>query len=97
MAKNRKTKSEDAASQSARVDARGLLGDSESGRGSPAAPISGAEATAERERFSFPTVSACPRCRGTQTRAISTQGNRQYRVCCAPVCQFHFCVKGAPV
>jgi len=48
-------------------------------------------------RFSFPTVSACPRCRGTQTRATSTQGRIQFRRCQAPICRFKFSIRGKPV
>ena len=46
------------------------------------------------KRWSFPTVSTCPRCRGTQTRAVSTQGKVQYRKCLAPICQKRYTVIG---
>ena len=48
-------------------------------------------------RYSFPTVSKCPRCGGTQTRAVSTQGNVQYRKCQAPVCRWRYTVIGTKV
>lgn len=48
----------------------------------------------EELKYSFPTKSRCPRCQGTQTKAVSTQGNIQYRKCTAPVCQKAFTVKG---
>lgn len=48
-------------------------------------------------KYAFPTVSACPRCRGTQTRAVSTQGRVQYRKCMAPVCQKRYTVIGTKV
>jgi hypothetical protein len=50
-----------------------------------------------KKEYSFPTVSACPRCRGTQTRATSTQGKIQYRKCLAPVCQKTYTVIGQKV
>lgn len=50
-----------------------------------------------RQRFSFPTVSPCPRCHGTQTRARSTQGRIQYRVCQAPICQYRFSIQGSRI
>jgi len=54
--------------------------------------------SAERERcWSFPTVSRCPRCRGCNTRAVSTQKNVQYRKCMAPVCQKKYTVIGTRV
>ena len=48
-------------------------------------------------RYSFPTVSKCPRCGGTQTRATSTQGKVQYRKCLAPVCRWRYTVIGTKV
>jgi hypothetical protein len=48
-------------------------------------------------RYSFPTVSSCPRCRGTATRATSTQGRVQYRKCMAPVCQKRYTVIGTEI
>lgn len=48
-------------------------------------------------RYSFPTVSICPRCGGTQTRAVSTQMNVQYRVCQAPICRHRYTVIGSEV
>lgn len=50
-----------------------------------------------KQRYGFPTVSVCPRCRGKQTRAVSTQGRTQYRACQAPICQHRFTVQGTPV
>lgn len=47
--------------------------------------------------WSFPTISQCPRCGGTQTRAISTQGKVQYRKCLAPICQKRYTVIGQKV
>ena len=47
--------------------------------------------------WSFPTVSLCPRCRGSQTRAMSTQGKVQYRKCMAPICQKRYTVIGSKV
>lgn len=48
-------------------------------------------------RYSFPTVSKCPRCGGIQTRATSTQGNVQYRKCQAPICRWRYTVIGTKV
>jgi len=52
--------------------------------------------TKER-RYSFPTVSRCPRCGVTQTRATSTQGRVQYRKCLAPICGKSYTVFGEEV
>jgi len=49
------------------------------------------------EHWAFPTVVRCPRCRGIQTRATSTQGKVQYRQCQAPICQHRFSVRGKPI
>jgi hypothetical protein len=51
----------------------------------------------KKKEFSFPTVSLCPRCKGSQTRAVSTQGKIQYRVCQAPICRHRYTVTGTPV
>lgn len=51
----------------------------------------------KKKEFSFPTVSLCPRCKGSQTRAVSTQGKIQYRVCQAPICRHRYPVTGTPV
>lgn len=51
----------------------------------------------KKQKYSFPTVSQCPRCRGTQTRAVSTQGKVQYRKCMAPVCRWRYTVIGTKV
>ena len=48
-------------------------------------------------RYSFPTVSKCPRCGGTQTRATSTQGKVQYRKCLAPICGKRYNVIGTKI
>jgi len=50
-----------------------------------------------KQKYSFPTVSVCPRCLGTQTRARSTQGKVQYRICLAPVCRHRYHVIGTKV
>ena len=50
-----------------------------------------------KQRWSFPTVSRCPRCGGTQTQAYSTQGKVQYRKCLAPVCQKRYSAMGTKV
>jgi hypothetical protein len=58
-----------------------------------------APAASERgkQKYSFPTVSLCPRCHGRQTRAVSTQKNVQYRKCLAPICQRRYHVFGTRV
>jgi len=48
-------------------------------------------------KWSFPSQSRCPRCRGTSTRATSTQGKVQYRQCQAPICQKRYTVIGTKV
>lgn len=48
----------------------------------------------DKPQYSFPTVVACPRCHGTQTRARSTQGRIQYRICLAPICRHRYAEKG---
>jgi Zn ribbon nucleic-acid-binding protein len=50
-----------------------------------------------RERFSFRTVSKCPRCGTTDTQAVSTQGNVQYRTCRRIGCLHHYTVIGQRV
>ena len=45
-------------------------------------------------RYSFPTVSRCPRCGSTNTRAYSTKKQVQYRVCLAPICRHKYSVYG---
>ena len=49
------------------------------------------------KKWAFPSRSRCPRCKGIQTKATSTQGDTQYRKCQAPVCQFRYAVKGDPI
>ena len=49
------------------------------------------------KKWAFPSRSRCPRCKGIQTKATSTQGETQYRKCQAPVCQFRYAVKGEPI
>ncbi len=51
----------------------------------------------QKQQYAFPTVVPCPRCRGTQTRAVSTQGKIQYRRCSAPICQERFSIRGKEV
>jgi hypothetical protein len=50
-----------------------------------------------KRRYSFPTVSLCPRCRGAQTRATSTQKNVQYRICLAAICRKRYHVMGTKI
>jgi len=50
-----------------------------------------------KPQFVFPKVNPCPRCAGTGTRAVSTQGQNQYRQCQTPGCRHHFTVIGRPV
>jgi Zn ribbon nucleic-acid-binding protein len=47
--------------------------------------------------YSFPTVAACPRCRGTDTIVTSTQKNVQYRKCRSAICLQRFTVVGKKV
>ncbi len=61
----------------------------------------GAELQAERpvlvrERYSFPTVSRCPRCGTTDTicRRTDSQNGRQYRQCTRAICRFNYSVNG---
>ena len=49
------------------------------------------------DTYAFPTKSQCRRCRGTQTRAVSTQGKVQYRKCMSPICQHRYTVIGTKV
>lgn len=37
--------------------------------------------------YSFPTKSRCPKCKRLSTRAVSTQGQTQYRRCLRPSCR----------
>jgi len=54
-------------------------------------------ARTKKQKYSFPTVSQCPRCRGTDTRARSTQGKVQYRICLAAVCRKRYAVIGTKI
>jgi hypothetical protein len=49
------------------------------------------------DEYAFPTKSRCPRCGGTNTKAVSTQGNRQFRECQTPVCRFKYSVEGTKI
>lgn len=51
----------------------------------------------KRIRYSFPTVSRCPRCRTTDTVATSTQGKIQYRRCLRAICRWTYQVIGKKV
>lgn len=52
---------------------------------------------ARRAAYVFDRGRQCPRCRGWDTVATSTQGNVQYRRCRAPICQHRYAVVGRPV
>lgn len=47
--------------------------------------------------YSFPTQIRCPRCQAADTRARSTQGDIQYRVCRRAVCRHKFKVVGEKI
>ena len=49
---------------------------------------------ADRAQYSFPTRSRCPRCGSSQTRALSSQEQIQYRVCIIPTCRHHYKAAG---
>jgi hypothetical protein len=51
----------------------------------------------ERVRYSFGTVSKCPRCGSTNTIATSTVGQYQYRVCRQPACRWRYKVFGTKI
>lgn len=48
----------------------------------------------KKRKYSFPTVSRCPRCGATDTIATSTQGKVQYRRCLRAVCRHTYHVIG---
>lgn len=48
----------------------------------------------KEQAWSFPSKSRCPRCGATDTIALSTQGNKQYRQCSRGVCRKHYSVTG---
>ncbi len=50
-----------------------------------------------KDIYSFPSKSACPRCRTLNTQAVSTQGNTQYRKCGNAVCRWTYKEIGSPV
>ena len=50
-----------------------------------------------KNEYAFPTKSRCPRCGGTDTRAVSTQNNRQYRECQTPVCRYKYSITGEKI
>lgn len=50
-----------------------------------------------RQKFTFPKQPRCPRCNYVQTRAVSTQGQNQYRRCLNAICRNRFTVVGVPV
>ena len=51
----------------------------------------------DRQKFTFPKQPRCPRCNYAQTRAVSTQGQNQYRRCLNAICRKRFTVIGSPV
>lgn len=55
------------------------------------------KAAEKKPKWSFPTVSRCPRCGVTDTEATSTQGDTQYRKCRRGTCRKAYSVKGTRV
>lgn len=51
----------------------------------------------EKNVYSFPTQSRCPRCQTVDTQAVSTQLNVQYRKCLRAVCRHTYTVIGKKV
>jgi hypothetical protein len=51
----------------------------------------------QKPRYAFPTVSRCPRCGSTDTRAYATKGKIQYRRCQMPVCRWTYTVIGQKI
>ncbi len=49
----------------------------------------------KRQKFRFPKQPRCPRCNYVQTRAVSTQGQNQYRRCLNAICRNRFTVVGS--
>ena len=49
---------------------------------------------AAEPEYAFPSRSRCPRCQASDTRAVSTQGNVQYRQCIRPICRQRYKVIG---
>ena len=49
-----------------------------------------------QKKYSFPTVSKCPRCGTTETKATHTDGKngRQYRQCQRAICRKNYTVEG---
>jgi len=60
-------------------------------------PSPAAKPKQRRRRYGFLTVSRCPRCGSTHTRAYSTQGRVQYRQCLVPICRKRYTVFGTKV
>lgn len=48
----------------------------------------------ERSRYSFGSVSPCPRCGSKNTIATSTRGPYQYRICRQPICRRRYRIYG---
>ena len=51
----------------------------------------------KKDVYSFPTKSRCPRCGSTDTLALSTNGDRQYRRCQMAVCKWRYAVRGKKI
>jgi len=53
----------------------------------------------QQKKWAFPTVSKCPRCGTTETKATHTDGKTgtQYRQCQRAICRYNYSVKGTKV
>ncbi len=52
-----------------------------------------------QKKWAFPTVSKCPRCGSTDTKATHTDNNlgRQYRKCQRAICRKNYSVDGVEI
>jgi len=50
----------------------------------------------QQKKWAFPTVSKCPRCGTTETKATHTDGKngRQYRQCQRAICRKNYSIEG---
>ena len=94
------SEAEDQENQSPQIAEGGENGE-KTGEKPPAAEEKSAKnanvAEKDGAKWSFPSVSRCPRCGATDTKALSTQRDRQYRECTRAVCRRRFTVLGKKV
>jgi len=61
----------------------------------PMPPPAPSEKIAVAEKvYVFPPSPPCPRCKCSASARRGQYGDMQYRVCAAPICRYHFAVKG---